>query len=237
MVLCVSVVCVVLFSFISYPNVKGVCIILTLIAGKLESWCLSAVVFVKEIDSVSGVTCYPDCARLFDWWLSSTSKQLEGWRNAADKVRSWAFLSDEYRNCQGVTNGVGVLGEFLEKYLHFSGIIKLHFMKSCNFMIVTYRNSVNMLHNLYIVIYLLLCTYTVRLQVVFVIHCVCSLLYNTGHFCKLKVVVFCVLWRKIYHRNVVFVYVIVVMLSVFFCFMWWQLCIYKGGSCFYFENI
>jgi hypothetical protein len=198
---------------------------------------MSAVVFVKEIDSVSGVTCYPDCSKLFGCWLTGTSKHLERWRNAADKVKSWTFLSNEYRKCQGVTNGVSVLGECVEKYLHFSGIIQLHFMKSCNFITVTCRNSVNMLHNLYIVIYSLLCTYTVRLQLVFVIKFVCSLSYNYGHWCKFRVVVFCVLWRKSYHRNVVFVYVIVVMLSVFFCFMWWQLCIYKGGSCFYFENI
>jgi hypothetical protein len=65
MVLHVSVVCFV-FSFISYPIVKGICIILTITAGKLESRCLSTIVFVKEIDSFSGGTCYPDCAKVFD---------------------------------------------------------------------------------------------------------------------------------------------------------------------------
>jgi hypothetical protein len=56
--------------------VKGICIILTLIAGKVESRCLSTVVFVKEVDSLSGVTCYPDCAKVFDCQLSSASKHL-----------------------------------------------------------------------------------------------------------------------------------------------------------------
>ena len=88
----------VLFSFISYSVVKGICIILTLIAGKLESIYLSTIVFVKEVDSCSSVTCYPDCAKVFNCRLSSTSKNLEHGRNAADKIKSWTFLSNEYRN-------------------------------------------------------------------------------------------------------------------------------------------
>jgi hypothetical protein len=66
MVLCVSVVCFVLFPFILYSVVKEICISLTLIAGKLESRRLLTVMFVKEFDSGSGVTCYPDCAMGFD---------------------------------------------------------------------------------------------------------------------------------------------------------------------------
>jgi hypothetical protein len=54
------------FSFISYSIVKGIYIILTLIAGKLGSRSLSTVVFVKEFDSCSGVTCYCHCAMGFD---------------------------------------------------------------------------------------------------------------------------------------------------------------------------
>jgi hypothetical protein len=38
--------------------------ILTLIAGKLESRCLSTIVFDKEMDSFSGVTCYPGYAKV-----------------------------------------------------------------------------------------------------------------------------------------------------------------------------
>jgi hypothetical protein len=51
-----------LFSFISYSTVKGICVLLILIAGKLESRCLSTIVFVKEVDRFSGVTCCLDCA-------------------------------------------------------------------------------------------------------------------------------------------------------------------------------
>jgi hypothetical protein len=76
-----------------------VCIILTFIAGKLESRCVSLIVFVKEVDSLSGVRCYPDCAKVFDCRLSSTSKHLKHWRNAVDKVKAWIFLSNEYRYC------------------------------------------------------------------------------------------------------------------------------------------
>ena len=99
MVLFVSVFCFVLPSFTSYSIVKGICIILALIAGKLESRYLSTIVFVKEIDSFSGVTCYPDWAKVFDCQLRCTSKHLEHWRNSVDKVKSWTFLSNEYRNC------------------------------------------------------------------------------------------------------------------------------------------
>jgi hypothetical protein len=64
MLLCVPVACFV-FSFISYSVAKGICLIITLIAGKLESRRLLTVVFVKEVDSCSAVICYPDCATSF----------------------------------------------------------------------------------------------------------------------------------------------------------------------------
>lgn len=67
--LCVSLVCIVLFSFVDYSSVKGLCVIPTLIAGKLESRYLSTVVFFKEheslFDSISVIAYYPDCAKVF----------------------------------------------------------------------------------------------------------------------------------------------------------------------------
>jgi hypothetical protein len=91
MVLYVSVVCFVLFSFTSYSILKGLCIILTLIAGKIESRYLSPVAFVKEVDSCSGVTCYPDLAKGFLCQLSCSSKHLEDWRNAVDWIKKLDF--------------------------------------------------------------------------------------------------------------------------------------------------
>jgi len=68
-VLCVSLVCFVLFSFLDYSGVKGMCVIPTLIAGKLESRYLSTAVSFKEceslFDSISVITYYPDCAKFF----------------------------------------------------------------------------------------------------------------------------------------------------------------------------
>jgi hypothetical protein len=60
---------------------------------------MSTIVFVKEVDSFNGVTCYPDCVKVFYCRLSSTCKHLECWTNAVDKVKIWTFLSNEYRNC------------------------------------------------------------------------------------------------------------------------------------------
>jgi hypothetical protein len=62
-------VCFVLFSFVDYSVVKGLGVIPTLIAGKLESRYLSTIMFFKErerlFDSVSVVTYYPGCAKVF----------------------------------------------------------------------------------------------------------------------------------------------------------------------------
>jgi hypothetical protein len=88
-----------LFSFISYSTVKGICVLLILIAGKLESRCLSTIVFVKEVDSFSGVTCYLASVTGFRCQLSGTSKHFERSRSAVGKVKSWTFLSNGYRNC------------------------------------------------------------------------------------------------------------------------------------------
>jgi len=51
----------------------------------MESIYLSTVLFVKEVDSFCDVKCYPDCAKGFQCYLSSTSKHWEHWRNAVDE--------------------------------------------------------------------------------------------------------------------------------------------------------
>jgi hypothetical protein len=72
--------------------VKGICIILILTAGKLESRCLSTAAFVKEADncsdSFSGVSRYTECGTV-----------LGHWKNAVNKAKSWIFLDKEYKNC------------------------------------------------------------------------------------------------------------------------------------------
>jgi hypothetical protein len=59
----------VLFSFVDYSGVKGMCVIPTLIAGKLESRYLSTVVSFRGreslFDSISVFAYYPDCAKVF----------------------------------------------------------------------------------------------------------------------------------------------------------------------------
>lgn len=73
---------------------KGICIILTLIAGKAD---VCQELFFKEVDSFSPVICYPDGVKDFHSCLSSKSKHLENWRIVVDKVNSWNFLSSEYK--------------------------------------------------------------------------------------------------------------------------------------------
>jgi hypothetical protein len=51
--------------------VNGICIILTLSAGELETMCLSTPVFVMEgdslFDSFFGVAFYHDCCKVLHW--------------------------------------------------------------------------------------------------------------------------------------------------------------------------
>ena len=78
---------------------KGICIILILIAGKLDSRHFSTTVFLKEVDCFIGVTCCSDQSKIWNCRISSMSNLLELWQNAVDKVKGWTFLNKEYRNC------------------------------------------------------------------------------------------------------------------------------------------
>ena len=55
--------------------------------------------FVKEVDdlfdSFIGVTRFPDHGKLLRCRLTSTSKHMEYWRSAVDKVKTWTFLNKE----------------------------------------------------------------------------------------------------------------------------------------------
>ena len=77
MVFCVSVGCFVLFSFISFSTLKGMCIILTLIAGKFRKH-MSGYSFVCQ-GSWHFQWCHTlsDGAKIFHFHLNSTSKHLD----------------------------------------------------------------------------------------------------------------------------------------------------------------
>ena len=68
-------------------------------SGHMDNRCLATATFVKEVadlfDSFSGVTCSPDHGKLLRCRLTSTSKHMEYWRSAVDKVKTWAFLNKE----------------------------------------------------------------------------------------------------------------------------------------------
>jgi hypothetical protein len=65
----------------------------------MDSRCLSTAAFVKEVDtlfdSFSCVASNRDHHKVLRCRLSSKSKHLEHWQNAARKIKSWTFLSKE----------------------------------------------------------------------------------------------------------------------------------------------
>ena len=70
-----------------------------IIAGCIDSRCLSTAAFVKEIesffDSFSPVPCNPNHGKFLCCRRSSTSKRLEYWQNSASKIKSWTVLNKE----------------------------------------------------------------------------------------------------------------------------------------------
>jgi len=65
----------------------------------MDSRCMTTAAFVKEIDSLfdnfNGVAHNPNHKKVLHCRLSSTSKHLEHWQNAASKIKSWIFLNKE----------------------------------------------------------------------------------------------------------------------------------------------
>jgi len=65
----------------------------------MGSRCLSTATFVKErdslFDSFTGVANNPKHGKVWCCRLSSTSKHLDHWQNAASKIKSWTFLNKE----------------------------------------------------------------------------------------------------------------------------------------------
>jgi hypothetical protein len=77
---------------------KIIYMIVILFSGHMDNRCLATAAFVKGFDDVfnsfSGVTRSLDHGKLLHC-LSSTSKHMEYWRSAADKVKTWTSLNKE----------------------------------------------------------------------------------------------------------------------------------------------
>jgi hypothetical protein len=65
----------------------------------IDNKCLATATFLKEVDDLFdrfiGVTRFPDHGKLLRCHLTSTSKHMEHWRSAVDKVKTWSYLNKE----------------------------------------------------------------------------------------------------------------------------------------------
>jgi len=64
----------------------------------MDNRCLATATFVKEVVDlfdVIGVAHSPDRGKLLCCHLTSTSKHMEYWRGAVDKVKTWTFLNKD----------------------------------------------------------------------------------------------------------------------------------------------
>ena len=66
-------------------------------SGHMDNRCFVTATFVREVydlfDSIIGVTRSSDRGKLLRCRLTSTSKHMEYWRSAVDKVKTWTFLN------------------------------------------------------------------------------------------------------------------------------------------------
>jgi hypothetical protein len=65
----------------------------------MDNRCLATATFVKEVNDLFegfiGVTLSPDCGKHLRCRLTNTSKHMEYWGSAADKVKTWTILNKE----------------------------------------------------------------------------------------------------------------------------------------------
>jgi hypothetical protein len=92
---------------------KGIFFIPILIAGYMDSRCLSTAGFVAEIDSLfdsfNSVTCSPDHGKVSRCCLSRTSKHLEHWQSAVSKIKGWTFFNKECEQIHPLPSQTGWL--------------------------------------------------------------------------------------------------------------------------------
>jgi len=176
-------------------------------------------VFVKEADIFSSVTRCLDCGEVFHCELNSTSKHLN-------------ILNNKYKKlCQDETNTLVYWGIMLKNNDFLVKYFTLIFMLLFNIITVKYRTSMNVLNNLYIIIYAFFmyiysASWTCIWYCTLCFYCfVCWLLHNSVQCWNLGVLVLCVPWKNCHHQKWSFLcnhsYGIFYLIYI----MWWQLCI------------
>ena len=115
-------------------------------SGHMDSKCLATATFVKEVDDIFdrffGVARCPDHGKILRCCLTSTSNDMEYWRSAVDKEKTWTFLnkqSEPMRLSPSQTGWLIAIGAVRHAWRKVSEEHKFKFLETRNLIRMLFR--------------------------------------------------------------------------------------------------